>query len=105
MGSEIGQQEVDVLHCLAVATAAAQAAGAVIKAQWSSASKGIQEKSTVVDLVTETDKRCEAIIQELLSHAFPAHSFIGEESAAAAAAAAPGGGQPALTDAPTWMVS
>ncbi len=47
-----------------------------------------------VDLVTETDKKCEDIIKSYLMDAFPDHCFIGEETAAGAE----------LTDAPTWIV-
>ena len=51
-----------------------------------------------VDLVTETDKRCEALVHAHLSAAFPSHRFIGEEESAAQ------GFTDQLTDDPTWMV-
>lgn len=35
------------------------------------------------DLVTETDKQCEAVVYSRLSAAFPAHKFIGEEGSSA----------------------
>ena len=35
------------------------------------------------DLVTETDKRCEALVLERIRQAFPDHKFIGEEGSAA----------------------
>ncbi|WIA39549.1 hypothetical protein OEZ86_005638 [Tetradesmus obliquus] len=90
--------EVDLQQCLRVAREAALAAGAIIKQNFGSGQLGIQQKSSHVDLVTETDKRCEEVIQSMLQQHFPKHKFIGEESAAA------NGGQVELTDAPTWMV-
>ena len=36
-----------------------------------------------VDLVTETDKHCEAVILSKIQSAFPDHKFIGEEGSAA----------------------
>lgn len=91
-------QQIDLQACLAVAKQAALAAGAIIKDSFSADNKGIQQKSTHVDLVTETDKKCEQVIHQLLHQHFPAHRFIGEEEASA------NGGQPDLTDEPTWMV-
>ncbi len=37
----------------------------------------------IVDLVTETDKKCEEIIFSSIRDAFPDHKFIGEEDSAA----------------------
>lgn len=90
---------IDLQQCLAVAKQAALAAGKVIRDSFDHDNKGIEQKSTHVDLVTETDKKCEEVIHQMLVQHFPAHQFIGEEQASA------NGGQPALTDAPTWMVS
>jgi inositol-phosphate phosphatase/L-galactose 1-phosphate phosphatase len=82
-----------------VAKQAALAAGQIIKDSFDSDNKRIQQKSTHVDLVTETDKKCEQVIYQMLQQHFPTHAFIGEEQASA------NGGQPDLTDEPTWMVS
>lgn len=90
---------VDLQQCLAVAKQAALAAGQIIKDSFDSDNKRIQQKSTHVDLVTETDKKCEQVIHQMLQQHFPTHAFIGEEQASA------NGGQPDLTDEPTWMVS
>ncbi len=38
-----------------------------------------------MDLVTETDKECEALILAAIQGAFPSHKFIGEEGSAAQA--------------------
>jgi inositol-phosphate phosphatase/L-galactose 1-phosphate phosphatase len=91
--------EVDLQQCLRVAREAALAAGAIIKQNFGTGHLGIEQKSSHVDLVTETDKRCEEVIQSMLQQHFPQHKFIGEESAAA------NGGKVELTDEPTWMVS
>ncbi|KAF6258437.1 putative inositol monophosphatase 3 [Scenedesmus sp. NREL 46B-D3] len=90
--------EVDLQQCLRVAREAALAAGAIIKQNFGSGHLGIEQKSSHVDLVTETDKRCEEVIKSMLQQHFPQHKFIGEETAAA------DGGTVHLTDEPTWMV-
>lgn len=90
--------QVDLQQCLQVAKQAALAAGRIIQESFCSDNKRIQQKSTHVDLVTETDKKCEQLIYDMLLQQFPQHKFIGEEQASAE------GGQPDLTDAPTWMV-
>jgi inositol-phosphate phosphatase / L-galactose 1-phosphate phosphatase len=48
--------------------------------------------------VTDTDKRCEALILSQIRSSFPSHAFIGEEGSAAA------GATDTLTATPTWMV-
>lgn len=90
---------IDLQQCLAIAKQAALAAGQIIKDSFDQDNKRIQQKSTHVDLVTETDKKCEQVIHQMLQQHFPGHQFIGEEQAS------DNGGQPDLTDEPTWMVS
>lgn len=51
-----------------------------------------------VDLVTNTDKQCEALIMETIQSHFPDHLFIGEETSASQ------GFCGELTSQPTWMV-
>jgi inositol-phosphate phosphatase/L-galactose 1-phosphate phosphatase len=51
-----------------------------------------------VDLVTNTDKQCEALILETIQTNFPDHTFIGEETSASQ------GFSGELTAQPTWMV-
>ena len=51
-----------------------------------------------MDLVTETDKQCEALVLSAIRTAFPTHEFIGEEGSAEQGFTAD------LTTAPTWMV-
>ncbi|KAI7843873.1 hypothetical protein COHA_002420 [Chlorella ohadii] len=82
---------------LEVALAAAREAGTVIAEAWN-APKKIDTKSGDADLVTETDKKCEALVLGRIRAAFPDHKFIGEEGSAAQ------GFTDDLTDAPTWMV-
>ena len=61
--------DVDLQKCLEVAEAAARAAGAEIAGAWDG-DRNVEYKGAV-DLVTETDKKCEAIIFAQLSAAFP----------------------------------
>eukprot|EP00208_Stichococcus_sp_RCC1054_P003083 CAMPEP_0206149766 /NCGR_PEP_ID=MMETSP1473-20131121/37949_1 /ASSEMBLY_ACC=CAM_ASM_001109 /TAXON_ID=1461547 /ORGANISM="Stichococcus sp, Strain RCC1054" /LENGTH=290 /DNA_ID=CAMNT_0053547247 /DNA_START=251 /DNA_END=1123 /DNA_ORIENTATION=+ len=87
---------VDLQQALQVATDAARAAGALIVKTFNE-SKHVYHKGKV-DLVTETDQQCEALIFKALRSAFPECSFIGEEGSAAQ------GYTSDLTDAPTWLV-
>lgn len=57
----------------------------------------IATKSSNVDLVTETDERCEALITEHIRRRFPTHKIIGEESSGPDC-------RYVLTDEPTWTV-
>ncbi|CAB1350064.1 unnamed protein product [Coregonus sp. 'balchen'] len=57
----------------------------------------IMQKSSPVDLVTETDQKVEQVIISSIKERFPTHSFIGEESVAA-------GAPSILTDNPTWII-
>lgn len=57
----------------------------------------IMQKSSPVDLVTETDQKVEQLIISSIKEKYPTHSFIGEESVAAGATSV-------LTDNPTWII-
>ncbi|KAM9839565.1 inositol monophosphatase 1-like [Aulostomus maculatus] len=57
----------------------------------------VMQKSSPVDLVTETDQRVEQLIISSIKERYPTHSFIGEESVAA-------GAPSLLTDDPTWII-
>uniref|UniRef100_A0A4W5QRQ6 Inositol-1-monophosphatase n=1 Tax=Hucho hucho TaxID=62062 RepID=A0A4W5QRQ6_9TELE len=57
----------------------------------------IMQKTSPVDLVTETDQKVEQLIISSIKEKFPTHSFIGEESVAAGATSN-------LTDNPTWII-
>ncbi|XP_030625133.1 inositol monophosphatase 1-like [Chanos chanos] len=57
----------------------------------------IMQKSSPVDLVTETDQKVEELIISSIRKKYPTHSFIGEESVAAGAASV-------LTENPTWII-
>ncbi|XP_068603876.1 inositol monophosphatase 1-like [Brachionichthys hirsutus] len=57
----------------------------------------VMEKSSPVDLVTETDQKVERLIISSIKEKYPTHSFIGEESVAA-------GAPSVLTDDPTWII-
>lgn len=57
----------------------------------------VMQKSSPVDLVTETDQKVEQLIISSIKEKYPNHSFIGEESVAA-------GAPSVLTDNPTWII-
>uniref|UniRef100_A0A8C7YXL0 Inositol-1-monophosphatase n=1 Tax=Oryzias sinensis TaxID=183150 RepID=A0A8C7YXL0_9TELE len=57
----------------------------------------VMQKSSPVDLVTETDQKVERLIISSIKEKYPTHSFIGEESVAA-------GAPSVLTDNPTWII-
>ncbi|XP_023287217.1 inositol monophosphatase 1-like [Seriola lalandi dorsalis] len=57
----------------------------------------VMQKSSPVDLVTETDQKVEQLIISSIKEKYPTHSFIGEESVAA-------GAPSVLTDDPTWII-
>ncbi|KAK2859656.1 hypothetical protein Q5P01_004276 [Channa striata] len=57
----------------------------------------VMQKSSPVDLVTETDQKVEQLIISSIKDKYPTHSFIGEESVAA-------GAPSILTDNPTWII-
>ncbi|XP_004081210.1 inositol monophosphatase 1 isoform X1 [Oryzias latipes] len=57
----------------------------------------VMQKSSPVDLVTETDQKVEGLIISSIKEKYPTHSFIGEESVAA-------GAPSVLTDNPTWII-
>lgn len=62
-----------------------------------SAPKKVEQKSSNIDLVTETDQQVERILIDGLRAKFPSHKFIGEEETS-------DGVKAELTDAPTWII-
>jgi inositol-phosphate phosphatase/L-galactose 1-phosphate phosphatase len=74
----------------------------MIASALASREKTIHSKSNAVDVVTETDRACEAHILSQLTTLYPSHRFVAEEQTAAA-----GGGSDGvydISDAPTWFV-
>nr|DBA24431.1 TPA: hypothetical protein GDO54_012083 [Pyxicephalus adspersus] len=59
--------------------------------------KRVSTKTSVVDLVTETDHLVEELIISSLREKYPTHRFIGEESTSA-------GSKCILTNSPTWII-
>jgi len=57
---------------------ALQEAGALLKSSFGSISK--VEKKSELSLVTETDKRAESIVLEIITREFPDHAILSEES-------------------------
>lgn len=64
---------------LHIATQAAQAGGAVLKLFWGNLHE-VREKRFSGDLVTEADQQSEQAILQQLSHHFPKHQILAEES-------------------------
>ncbi|XP_048122621.1 inositol monophosphatase 1-like isoform X2 [Alosa alosa] len=79
-------------HCIAVT----KEAGKVIREALLK-DISVMQKSSPVDLVTETDQKVETLIISSIKKKYPNHSFIGEESVAA-------GAPSILTDNPTWII-
>lgn len=79
-------------HCIQVANQAGKMIREALQKDIS-----IMQKSSPVDLVTETDQKVEALIISSIKDKYPTHSFIGEESVAAGATSV-------LTDNPTWII-
>ncbi|XP_053186321.1 inositol monophosphatase 1 [Scomber japonicus] len=80
------------------AVSAARHAGEVVReALRDDRKQTVMTKSSLVDLVTQTDQKVEKLIIQSVKEKFPTHCFIGEESVSA--------GEPLLlTDAPTWII-
>ncbi|KAE8598318.1 hypothetical protein XENTR_v10016799 [Xenopus tropicalis] len=83
-------------ECMETAVQLALRAGQVIKKALTE-EKRVSTKTSVVDLVTETDHFVEELIISALREKFPLHRFIGEESTSA-------GSKCVLTDSPTWII-
>ena len=67
---------------------------------WGTSSSLVKNsKKNDVDLVTATDEKCEKMIKECISEAFPEHSIVGEEETARA-----GDVIPQMSAQPTWYV-
>jgi myo-inositol-1(or 4)-monophosphatase len=64
---------------LALATAAAHAAGAVLLRHYEGVFE-VETKSSPIDLVTSADRAAEAVVLEALRSVHPDHSFLAEES-------------------------
>ncbi|CAI5464223.1 unnamed protein product [Closterium sp. Yama58-4] len=95
MATPVAVAERELREYLDVAVTAARMAGEVIRRSFN-APKDVQHKGKV-DLVTETDKQCEALIMQHITAAYPSHKFIGEEESSVH-------GTAGLSDDPTWMV-
>ncbi|CAI7913873.1 unnamed protein product [Closterium sp. NIES-54] len=95
MATPVAVAERELREYLDVAVTAARHAGEVI-CRGFNAPKDVQHKGKV-DLVTETDKQCEALIMQHISAAYPSHKMIGEEESSLH-------GTAGLSDEPTWMV-
>jgi myo-inositol-1(or 4)-monophosphatase len=68
----------DPAHALEVAREVAARAGRLLREGWKARRLRVEHKGAV-DLVTEYDRRSEALCVEAIKHAFPGHAVIGEE--------------------------
>ncbi|XP_058833095.1 inositol monophosphatase 1-like [Topomyia yanbarensis] len=59
--------------------------------------KSVVEKSSNIDLLTETDQQVERLLMDGITAKYPDHKFIGEEETSA-------GKQAVLENAPTWII-
>lgn len=82
-----------------VAESAALEAGNLIKEQLSKP-KELYSKSSNIDLVTETDRKCEEIIIGEITKRYPTHNIIAEESFAASGAS----GYQFSDSVPNWVI-
>lgn len=57
----------------------------------------VEEKSSNIDLVTETDQDVEKLLMNGIRAKYPTHKFIGEEDSS-------DGKKAELTDDPTWII-
>lgn len=71
--------------------------GGRIIADRNSGEKAVVEKSSNIDLLTETDQQVERLLMDGITGKYPEHKFIGEEETSA-------GKKAELTDAPTWII-
>jgi len=91
--------EVEVQKFYDVALLLVEEAGKVVRQAIEDRDKKISEKSSPVDLVTETDKAVEKLIVQGLKSNFPDHEFIGEEDIS------DGSGQvSSFSEKPTWII-
>lgn len=80
------------------AVAMARKAGEVVREALRDERKNaVMTKSSLVDLVTQTDQKVEQLIIQSVKEKFPTHKFIGEESVAAGEACV-------LSESPTWII-
>ena len=82
---------ISLTETLAIAKGIARGAGAILREGVQRADFSVDFKSTVIDLVTEYDRRSEAFIVGELRRAFPGDRIVGEEGGAYAQ---PAGGAP-----------
>uniref|UniRef100_A0A182WBT6 Inositol-1-monophosphatase n=1 Tax=Anopheles minimus TaxID=112268 RepID=A0A182WBT6_9DIPT len=73
-----------------------ETAGSLIASR-NSQRKRVVEKSSNIDLLTETDQQVERMLMEGITANYPDHKFIGEEETSE-------GKKAELTDAPTWII-
>ncbi|ETN59471.1 inositol monophosphatase [Anopheles darlingi] len=86
----------DLDECYDHVLALVGSAGSLIAAR-NSERKRVVEKSSNIDLLTETDQQVERMLMDGIKAKYPDHRFIGEEETSE-------GKKAELTDAPTWII-
>lgn len=92
MKTDMTNDDLDV--CFNLVQDVARKAGEMIREAFKQ-EKRVSTKSSMADLVTESDKKVEQLIISTVKDKFPTHSFIGEESV---------GDSCVLTDNATWII-
>ncbi|KAK2185981.1 hypothetical protein NP493_215g03009 [Ridgeia piscesae] len=92
MKTDMTNDDLDV--CFNLVQDVARKAGEMIREAFKQ-EKQVSTKSSLADLVTESDKKVEQLIISTVKDKFPTHSFIGEESV---------GDSCVLTDNATWII-
>jgi myo-inositol-1(or 4)-monophosphatase len=75
--------DVDDDRLLAIALAAAQAAGALLLDRFNLPATGIERKSSSTDMVSDADRDAESLIRRLIGDARPGDGVLGEEAGSA----------------------
>lgn len=86
----------DLDECFEHVLALVESAGQLIAVR-NSQRKAVVQKSSNIDLLTETDQQVERMLMEGISSKYPDHRFIGEEETSE-------GKKAELTEAPTWII-
>ncbi|KAG2382429.1 hypothetical protein C9374_005631 [Naegleria lovaniensis] len=72
-------RQINLQLALQVALEACRLAALEIREHFASQQKTFLTKSTIIDMVTQTDKRVEEIVSQHLLKAYPDHQIVGEE--------------------------
>lgn len=77
--NSIPVEPINLEQALQVALEACKLAATEIKQHFANQQKTFLTKSTIIDMVTQTDKHVEELVTQHLQNAYPTHTIIGEE--------------------------